>query len=459
VHAAVVVPGIMGSELVWGKAQGNNEKIWPPTPLETQFGYKRIAKLRSDDIEPGEVINKVLCFDVYQPLTELLEKQGFKEGSVKKRLAPFPYDWRRDLFTTSDELAKTMGDLYAKGATKISLIAHSMGGLICRLMLERDNYRSTPWFRSIDLLATVATPHLGAPLALSRVLGLEGSLGISGNDWRSLANMIKYPAAYQLLPPPGEAVCWDQNDQHLAALDIYSPEIADALGLNRNLLERTRALHDVLGLHSKPEHVKYFYFSATGHRTATRINVQRQANGSIPIEQVTTTLTADGGDGTVPIYSALPRMGQRQVVTNDHGGAFRGMPFKRVLVRLLGGNEGDAVELDANKIFVAISLEASVIEPGRDIEVLLFRLHASDEEPLHLDSVNGHFVVTRTRQGEATVSQEVARHEISYRGPATPQLRAHLPGISEPGVYSVQYVGAEATSREETFAICRYVEG
>ena len=36
-HVVITVPGIMGTELLLG-----DERVWPPTPLETQLGYKRI---------------------------------------------------------------------------------------------------------------------------------------------------------------------------------------------------------------------------------------------------------------------------------------------------------------------------------------------------------------------------------------------------------------------------------
>ncbi len=40
----VLIPGIMGSQL----QMPDGEEIWPPTLLETQFGFGRKAKLLSD---------------------------------------------------------------------------------------------------------------------------------------------------------------------------------------------------------------------------------------------------------------------------------------------------------------------------------------------------------------------------------------------------------------------------
>jgi phospholipase A1 len=58
------------------------------------------------------------------------------------------------------------------------------------------------------------------------------------------------------------------------------------------------------------------------------------------------TYTPDAGDGTVPMYIALPVSGQRQIVVNEHGTVFEGRPFRHLFFRLLGGDGGEALELD-----------------------------------------------------------------------------------------------------------------
>jgi hypothetical protein len=169
-HAVFVVPGIMGTELLLpGSAGAPGEKVWPPTPAETQLGYKRREKLASPLAKPGKMILNVLCFDFYKPLLSCLGDLGFTANGATQRLVEFPYDWRRDLFDTAGALAGALDAVHTAGASRISVIGHSMGGLICRLVLESDTWKSRPWFGSIDQFIAVATPHLGAPLALGRV--------------------------------------------------------------------------------------------------------------------------------------------------------------------------------------------------------------------------------------------------------------------------------------------------
>ncbi|MDH3263799.1 MAG: hypothetical protein OEM24_07365 [Paracoccaceae bacterium] len=48
---AFLVPGIMATRLKLG-----GEEVWPPTPLETQFGYRRINKLQDKRVTPTKLI-------------------------------------------------------------------------------------------------------------------------------------------------------------------------------------------------------------------------------------------------------------------------------------------------------------------------------------------------------------------------------------------------------------------
>lgn len=448
----VLVPGIMGTELYVPKANGE-EKIWPPTPIETQFGYKRCKELQRSDVRTGGIIRNVLCFDFYGPLYSLLADLGFEEGSASKRLIDFPYDWRIDLFDTAERLSAVLDEAVQAGASKISLVAHSMGGLICRLVLEQARYRDQPWYDRVDQLIAIATPHLGAPLALGRVLGRDSAMGISGEDFRELSNNEAFPSAYQLLPAPGEQACWDQNDIALHSLDIYDADDGARLGMNMRLIDRARALHEVLGGDNVPPAKRYFYFGAVGHRTATRVNVF--AGGSEPVDHSHTelTLTVDAGDGTVPLYSALPTRGQRQMVANQHATAFKGEAFRRVFVRLLGGDEGDALE-SASGLTVELSVESPIIDADREIEVLILPIDPTQDEPGFVTIIQGELILTQIRQGELVVEKEQSRCAVRYAGPKVSSLRVYLPSVSEPGHYRLAFEGTPSTRVELTFSVC-----
>lgn len=450
--AVVLVPGVMGTELFLSRGR-DREKIWPPTPTETQFGYKRSKELQSPNVVPGDIIRNVLCFDFYRPLFALLEELGYSQESPITPLIAFPYDWRLDLFTIAQSLAVRLESAVQAGAKTISLVAHSMGGLVCRILLEDPCYRNASWFERVDLFIAIATPHLGAPLALGRVLGRDSAMGISGKDFAEISNNEAFPSAYQLLPAPGELACWDQNDPFLTSLDIYDPVNLGRLGLKQALIDRVKALHVVLGAGNQPAGKRYFYFAGAGHRTVTRVNVYSKGTSLIDNSRTELTRTADGGDGTVPMYSALPYTGQRQIVTNEHATAFKGEPFRRAFVRLLGGNEGDALEHEGEPL-LAISIESPVVTVDEDVEVLLYPIDQSDDATGSFVEIKGELVLQQVLDRDAVVDLERQRITVSYAGPPVNRLRLYLAGIADPGHYRLRFEGSPIAVSTGAFSVC-----
>ena len=444
-RAAVFIPGIMGTRLI---AADGEEELWPPTPLETQFGYERVDKLLDDGVRPGTIIRNVLCFDFYQPVLDQLNELGFANAPGKNRLIEFPYDWRLDLQDLAGQLAATLDTVEAD---EIYLVAHSMGGLVTRLMLESGDYDERDWFPKIRLFAALAVPHNGAPLALARVLGIDSTLGISGSDFRKIANDRRYPSGYQLLPAPGEDACWDQTVRDLSPLDIYDPQSAQALGLDSHLLARVRFVHDTLGSGPPPEHIRYFYFAGSGHETATRVNVFQDKDGKYQSEHMSITLTPDAGDGTVPLWSALPRREQKQVVINEHATVFQGTPFKRVFYRLLGGDRGPALEgvldaLEADAPDLTLSLSSPVQRADSEIEVVM-----AFAKPLK--SLTGRLVIEKL-DNVGKAEREPARVvEVQYDGPALTKLTFHLEAISAAANYRISFQGDRKAENAPVFVV------
>lgn len=100
----------------------------------------------------------------------------------------FGYDWRQDNLTaTGPALQNFLQYLTQTGSTvdKITLIGHSMGGLVSRAYLESigpnsKNPQDAKILAMVDQLITLGTPHLGAPMALapiSKTLEIVKGLG------------------------------------------------------------------------------------------------------------------------------------------------------------------------------------------------------------------------------------------------------------------------------------------
>lgn len=444
-HVAVLIPGIMGTRL--HLPDGTREAVWPPTPLEAVRGYKRLAELQRPDLLVGEIIDKVACYDFYNLLQGQLDTLGFRIGTGAKRRAEFGYDWRQDNFTTAARLAETLTALEASGATEFSLICHSMGGLIGRLVLESGRWDDAPWFGKVRLLATLGTPHLGAPLALARIFGLDSSSGLSGADFKTLAANPAYPSGYQLIPAPGEAAIWATNSPDLATLDPYDPAVAGPLGLDPGLVARAKAQYDALS-GTPPAGVRYVYFAGTGHQTVTRVNVTWTAGAKVDHAGSKLTKTADGGDGTVPLYSALPARGQRQIVTNDHATVFKGLPFRKAFFRLLGGDAGAAVEAVA-PVTLFGSLDSAIYAWG-DRPELRLQVHsasASDGESSTTE-IRGTLILDN---GEG--SAPVAQVPVQVQGPSVSGLTLRLDAPPAPGLYRLRFEGTPGMPVPLPFAV------
>ena len=431
--AVVFVPGIMGTEL----QLPDGEIVWPPRVTETIFGYHRIAKLQDPAVRPTRVIPNVSCVDFYAPILSLFAQLGYGAGDAK-RLVEHPYDWRRDLFDLADGLATALDGVQADD---IAIVAHSMGGLIARLLLETDTYRGRPWFPKVTRFIALATPHTGAPLALARVLGLDTALGISAQDFKTLSANPAYPSGYQLLPAPGESACWNTAaGSMLAPLDFYDPAVATKLGMKPALVARTKALHDALRAGTVPPGVRYFYFSGAGHKTVTRVNVT-----GLNRDVVT---TPDAGDGTVPMWSALPRTVQKQVVINEHSNVFRGTPFKRVFFRLFGADAGAPLEAVADVDALHVSLQKQVFEAGLPIEVVL----SADIPIMRLE---GRLVFDRITEADDGTRTEVASVPIRYQGPEIPSLALTIDVPLTPGIHELRFVGDRSQGDRAVFVVSR----
>jgi len=437
-EALVFVPGIMGTEL----HMPDGEQIWPPTPWETITGYGKIAQLQSPDLQVGKIIANVSCVKLYQPIQDYFKQMGFTPGGTKD-LVEFPYDWRLDLFDLADHLASRLDGVTAQD---IKLVAHSMGGLVTRLMLESGKYDDRPWFSRISLFTALATPHNGAPLALARILGLDSTLGISAADFAKLARNPAYPSGYQLLPAPGEDACWDQSSPGLEALDIYDTNVSVTLNMVPALVERAAAVHEVLTPGKRPKHIRYFYFAGAGQDTVTRINVVDDGAGSYPQDYMSMTKTRDAGDGTVPMWSALPRREQKQVVVNTHVDVFRGRPFQRVFFRLFGIDMGPALEAAAPD--VQLNVDKHVYTKDEPITVMLH-----GEEPL--SDVTGKFVLTKIDETGAPIAgaDPAVVAAVTDANSNTPHLTVRIGPLKDHGHYRLSFEGDLVPEDEPVFSV------
>jgi triacylglycerol lipase len=84
----------------------------------------------------------------------------------------------------AEHLAETVDRALADGATKVNIIAHSMGGLDARVLISQLGYGDR-----VATLTTVSTPHGGSRMA-DMLLGLAGAP--TANDNRAIQDFLRW---------------------------------------------------------------------------------------------------------------------------------------------------------------------------------------------------------------------------------------------------------------------------
>ncbi|MFV0388769.1 MAG: esterase/lipase family protein [Pyrinomonadaceae bacterium] len=224
----IIVPGIMGSELVnvntgekvWFKVgRSNDDDLRLPVALN--------LNLSRDSLLPGDILRKVNIrffpdVDVYEGIIDSLTKGGYEEASWENppkdlydKFFVFPYDWRRDNQESARYLVEEIEDLKRRTGynnLKFNVLAHSMGGLIVRYaaMYGKLDLRSgvpmPTWYgaKHFARLFIIGTPNEGSADALRSLLQGQSSFGgttkIPFVRFLTPIDIATMPSVFQLLP-------------------------------------------------------------------------------------------------------------------------------------------------------------------------------------------------------------------------------------------------------------------
>lgn len=236
----IVIPGVAGSELTAGSAfrlSVNNgrggtytrdysagEKVWVNTWEAAALGdddYFDAMKLQADGVNavaPALYVSGIYG-SAYDDLIEYLQRQGYQQGVD---LWIFPYDWRKDIRTTTSQLdARITQALVATngGRTdpatwtikRADIVAHSMGGMVARNYIA-DATRAS----RIDQLITLGSPQLGTPKFLKALMYGDtfgpSFLGIGLNPDEIKDVVQNMTGANQLLPSAAYYTYYDNSD-------------------------------------------------------------------------------------------------------------------------------------------------------------------------------------------------------------------------------------------------------
>lgn len=380
----ILIPGIMGSRL---RDKSTQQVLWPGSIWRLAFHrYGELAlEIDSQTLEasPGNIEAFALADTAagqhfYDTIIATLVDSGSFEVTtpgtpvkdpVTRHVYLFPYDWRLDNVATARKLSSLIDQLrvdYGRPDLKVDIVAHSMGGIVSRYLLEfgsedvldRDEAKITMAGASkINRLILLGTPNLGSTSTIENMI--DGSKMVFERIMpETLATL---PSVYQLLPNSdrkplvgidGRPLRVSEQDGESPERDIFdvntwrdlewsafSPGVQSRLGEARaHLLQRyferqlVRAgrLQRALEQEQPQSSVKLIVFGADCQLTASRVLMETDNGRMVPRFEAKEIkhpeagrpydeLVQEPGDGVVTKASLLGRQSLDPTVQNRGG--------------------------------------------------------------------------------------------------------------------------------------------
>ncbi|KAK9195113.1 hypothetical protein WN943_003232 [Citrus x changshan-huyou] len=275
----------------------------------------------------------------FHDMIEMLVKCGYKKGTT---LFGYGYDFRQ-----SNRIDKLMEGLKVKletaykasGNRKVTLITHSMGGLLvmCFMSLHKDVFS-----KFVNKWITIASPFQGAPGCIndSLLTGLQFVEGIASfffvSRWTMHQLLVECPSIYEMLANPDfkwkkqpQIKVWrkQSNDgESSAKLETYGPvesislfkealrnnELdyngnSIALPFNFAILDWAAGTRQIINNAQLPDGVSYYNIYGTSYDTPFDVSYGSETSPIEDLSEICHTMPKYSfvdGDGTVPAESA-----------------------------------------------------------------------------------------------------------------------------------------------------------
>jgi len=254
------IPGLEGSRLYTGGVLSENQ-LWEPNrnaDVEKLYLDKNGQSL-NQSIYTRDIINSTnypaYNIDIYKTFSGSMN--ALVSDNIINAWKPLSYDWRlgydeilkngtKISDTATSSMIQTIEELAAGSKTgKVSLVAHSNGGLLAKSLIEALNKEGKSDL--VDKLILVAVPQLGTPQSIPADLHGYGQELLYGNILNSsVARKLaeNMPTAYNLLPSDKylnessvPIVTFDPSIDSISNLrKIYGDTISDPAELSDFLL-------------------------------------------------------------------------------------------------------------------------------------------------------------------------------------------------------------------------------
>lgn len=312
----LILPGIMGSKLGRERSGWFDDVVWID-PVDVIAGHLGELALPAKTASTRAIRPLGVILFAYLKLKLRLRAAGYAAEFL-------PFDWRQSIDGLGRELAARIAHEDPDGHGRVSLVAHSMGGLVARSALGSG--------AKVRRLIMLGTPNFGsfAPVAALRATNSAvrkaGWLDFSHNAEELASDIFStFAGLTQMLPAPEK---W-------AELDLYDLATwpKDGLRPQGKLLDAVAAMR--AGLADGGENV----YMIAGVDQDTVTGMRARSDGKEFEYEMTRN-----GDGTVPLdFALLPGAARTYYVAEKHGSLANSRVVARAVADLLARGETNAL--------------------------------------------------------------------------------------------------------------------
>ncbi|KAJ4757875.1 Lecithin-cholesterol acyltransferase-like 4 [Rhynchospora pubera] len=500
----LLVPGIAGSilhavdeegkkaERVWIRILGADHefrtKLWsrfdPSTGKSVSLDDQtrivvpedRYGLYAIDTLDPDMIVGSD-CVGYYHDMIAEMIKWGYQEGST---LFGFGYDFRQSnrLKETMEKFQEKLETAYnSAGKRKLTVITHSMGGLLlkCFMSLHNDIFE-----KYVKRWIAIAAPFQGAPgyittsllNGMSFVEGWEANFFIS--KWSMQQLLIECPSIYELMASPDfnwhdipVLQMWrqrvDNSGQSSSLLESYGPKEAISLmaqalcnhkvscggtqlafPLNNDILKWAEETREIISRAKLPDSVEFYNIYGIDVDTAHSVCYGSELAPVSDVEQIIFTqpqFIFVTGDGSVPAesakadgFNAISRVG----VLADHRGIVCDRHVFRIVKHWLKAGEPDPF-----------------YDPVNDYVILptAFEVERHREDKKEITSVKEEWEIVSSEKNtkcnytekSSAIPSFVGSVSVTCEGDDEPSEEAEALLVVEPNINGKQHVVLRAT--------------
>lgn len=327
----VFVPGMLGSNM--RQRHAPHGEIWPPGSVNA-FQSRTFTQL-TDDLIPDGIVEKVCVIEIYATIVDLFDQAGIKRLPDGERpetaFLPFPFDWRMSVQSEADRLASLLDELTEDG-DEITIVAHSMGALLSRYLLESQRYAGRAFGERVVKWVPINGVLLGAPVMLARAMGLEPTQFVTWADTPRLLATPPLAGGYNLLPAPWEGRLFNEKD----AIDIYNPYYQTAFHFGLENMRNTKAIWDEIAAGTRRDGVDYVLITS---RLSDDSTIER-----VRYTNKTWVREFGPGDGLVPPWSSqgIEDATIPEPLAGSHEGVIHTQAFREAFSKYIAALPGAA---------------------------------------------------------------------------------------------------------------------